>query len=413
MPVDNDRINELIKHFFEDDDHGRKAFSEADLMEKLCFIDYLENVCIDKAKKDNKEYDLQYFTEYNIHFRMEAVEEILKQDTMYLVYSVASHSLYNVEKDIVVLINNENEDLFVSKMQEDDVDILIQEVDQEVFRSAIREMYRLGYNSVRFSDGVCRPFTVPKETLIKNENKSRINPSLYSDILIFMQEAYRASKHDKGLQVTVDSPISKSVREAVYLVPGIVQNRRENQLQIKYPFLNTNQQNSEKILPVFTDKYEYDLFVKNPVMDSYSKLPKDKKAVIELPFVEILRVFRTDNLGGVVVNPATINFVINKPMMNVIAKNTPLTDNPNVKAQRNGEDISYENPKILKEEKKKNDPEKTKSLRIKTLDFIIENQEKIIEKHRAKNTPEEKEKLKIAENKLRDLKEERRKLEDD
>ena len=49
--VDNKRMDKLARSFFEDHDHGREAMQNASVTENICFIDYLENTCIKKAKE--------------------------------------------------------------------------------------------------------------------------------------------------------------------------------------------------------------------------------------------------------------------------------------------------------------------------------------------------------------------------
>ena len=85
--ISNERIQELIKAFFEDHDHGREAMQNATVAENICFIDYLEEHCIPNAKEINNEDDLKMFTEYVIHFRMLTLEKILNLDKMWIVVS--------------------------------------------------------------------------------------------------------------------------------------------------------------------------------------------------------------------------------------------------------------------------------------------------------------------------------------
>ena len=56
--ISNERIQELIQAFFEDHDHGREAMQNATVAENICFIDYLEEHCIPKAKEINNKDDV-------------------------------------------------------------------------------------------------------------------------------------------------------------------------------------------------------------------------------------------------------------------------------------------------------------------------------------------------------------------
>lgn len=401
--INNDRMNLLIKNFFESPDHGREAMQNATVTENICFIDYLENECIAKAKELDKEKDLQYFTEYDIHFRMLTLEKIMHLDHFGVLISKATNHFYSMNKDIVVLVDFSEAGFILDSLAGQNFDVEIRDFTHEEFVSMVEDMSRIGFNNVQFTDGRLKPLIVPRNTILKNEKTQNTqNPQLYIESLVFLQEAHKFRKENKGLVVNADSPIAKAVRGAKYLVPAIVQSKSGNQMQVKYPFLNTNTE-SQKILPVLTDRKEYDFFMTSPVMKEYSSLPNDKKACIELPFIEIYRIFSTDDVYGVAVNPVGFNLVLNQQLMGVVAKDITLTNNPEIKVERDGEEIAF--PETQDELPKKHHTEQdTDDLRRKVLEHFISTQEEIISKNTGINSPEAENKVAKAQEKLKEFK---------
>ena len=307
--ISNERIQELIQAFFEDHDHGREAMQNATVAENICLIDYLEEHCIPKAKEINNEDDLKMFTEYVIHFRM--------------------------------LIGN---------LAEQNFDVEIREITGDDFIALVEDMQRLGFQNIQFTDGRLRPLVIPRDTIFKTEkSETTINPDLYIESLIFLQHVAKFRKEDKNIAVQENSPLTLALQKATLLVPAIVQSRDGDQMQVKYPFLNTNVE-GQKILPVLTDHKEYDYFVNTPLMKDYASLDDDKKVCIELPFVEVYRIFKTDNLFAIAINPVGINLVINREVMGVATKNIELHNNPNILVERNGEEVDYDNNEEVEEE---------------------------------------------------------------
>lgn len=396
--IDNDRMNQLVKSFFEDPDHGREAMQNAEVTENICFISYLENNCIPKAKENENELDMQYFTEYDIHFRMLTLEKIMKLQKFWIVLSRATGHFYTMNRDVIVLVDNSEAEFLINSLGENNFEVEIREITNSEFIAMVEDLPRLGVRGVQFSDGRIRPMVIPRDTIRKvEESKTTINPKLYMESLIFLQEAHKFGKEGKNIGVNPDSPIVEAMREATFLVPAIVQNKEDNQMQIKYPFLNTNVE-GQKILPVMTDHKEFQNFVENPVMKAYSSLPKEQKVCIELPFVEIYRVFKTDDLFAVAINPMGFNLICNEGLIGQAAKDVKLTNNPNIKVERNGEEI------IFPEEEPEKKPENTDELRKKVLLHFIETQEGIIEKNKDIDTDEAKKKVEKAEKKLLDFK---------
>lgn len=400
--IDNDRMNQLVKSFFEDHDHGREAMQNAEVTENICFISYLENNCIPKAKENENELDMQYFTEYDIHFRMLTLEKIMKLEKFWIVISKATGHFYTMNRDIIVLIDNSEADFLISSLAENNFEVEIREINNSEFIAMVEDLPRIGVRGVQFSDGRIRPMIIPRDTILKADKaKTTINPKLYMESLIFLQEAHKFGKEGKNIGVNEDSPIVEAMREATYLVPAIVQNKEDNQMQIKYPFLNTNVE-GQKILPVMTDHKEFENFISNPVMKAYNDLPKEQKVCIELPFVEIYRVFTTDDLFAFSINPMGFNLICNEGLVMQAAKNVKLTNNPNIKVERNGEEIVF--PEEGEAEEQKNKPEDTDVLRKKVLLHFIETQEGIIEKNKDIDTDEARKKVEKAEKKLLDFK---------
>jgi hypothetical protein len=401
--INNDRMNLLIKSFFESPDHGRQAMQDATVIENICFIDYLENNCIPKAKELDNEQDMQYFTEYDIHFRMLTLEKIMHLDHFGVLISKATNHFYSMNKDIVVLVDFSEADFLLNSLAGQKFDVEIRDFTREEFVSMVEDMHRIGFRNVQFTDGRLKPLVIPRDTILKNEKTNNThNPQLYIESLIFLQEAHKFRQDNKGLVVNTDSPIAKAVRGAKYLVPAIVQSRQGNQMQVKYPFLNTSVE-GQKILPVLTDRKEYDYFMTTSVMKEYSSLPDNKKACIELPFEEVYRIFTTDDVFGVAVNPVGFNLVLNQQLMGVMAKDITLTNNPEVKVERNGEEVVF--PEAQDELPKKHHTEQdTDDLRRKVLEHFISTQEDIIKKNSGINTSEAEEKVAKAQTKLEEFK---------
>jgi hypothetical protein len=396
-------MNLLIKSFFESPDHGRQAMQDATVIENICFIDYLENNCIPKAKELDNEQDMQYFTEYDIHFRMLTLEKIMHLDHFGVLISKATNHFYSMNKDIVVLVDFSEADFLLNSLAGQKFDVEIRDFTREEFVSMVEDMHRIGFRNVQFTDGRLKPLVIPRDTILKNEKTNNThNPQLYIESLIFLQEAHKFRQDNKGLVVNTDSPIAKAVRGAKYLVPAIVQSRQGNQMQVKYPFLNTSVE-GQKILPVLTDRKEYDYFMTTSVMKEYSSLPDNKKACIELPFEEVYRIFTTDDVFGVAVNPVGFNLVLNQQLMGVMAKDITLTNNPEVKVERNGEEVVF--PEAQDELPKKHHTEQdTDDLRRKVLEHFISTQEDIIKKNSGINTSEAEEKVAKAQTKLEEFK---------
>ena len=407
--IDNDRMNQLVKSFFEDHDHGREAMQNATVTENICFISYLENNCIPKAKENENDFDLQYFTEYDIHFRMLTLEKIMKLEKFWIVISKATGHFYTTNRDIIVLVDNSEADFLINALAENNFEVEIREIDENEFTAMIEDLPRLGIKGVQFSDGKLRPMIIPRDTILKaDETKATTNPELYIESLIFLQEAHKFGKEGKNIGVNQDSPIIKAIRNATYLVPAIVQNKKGNQMQVKYPFLNTNVK-GQKILPVMTDHKEFEYFVNNSVMKDYASLPKGQKACIELPFVEILRVFSTDDLFAVAVNPLGFNLIVNSGLMEQASKGVKLTNNPNIKVEKNGKEILFPEEENSEENLEENSeaeytPKNTDELRKKVLEHFIKTQQGIIDKNKDIDTEEARKKVKKAQDKLTDFK---------
>jgi hypothetical protein len=376
---------------------------DATVIENICFIDYLENNCIPKAKELDNEQDMQYFTEYDIHFRMLTLEKIMHLDHFGVLISKATNHFYSMNKDIVVLVDFSEADFLLNSLAGQKFDVEIRDFTREEFVSMVEDMHRIGFRNVQFTDGRLKPLVIPRDTILKNEKTNNThNPQLYIESLIFLQEAHKFRQDNKGLVVNTDSPIAKAVRGAKYLVPAIVQSRQGNQMQVKYPFLNTSVE-GQKILPVLTDRKEYDYFMTTSVMKEYSSLPDNKKACIELPFEEVYRIFTTDDVFGVAVNPVGFNLVLNQQLMGVMAKDITLTNNPEVKVERNGEEVVF--PEAQDELPKKHHTEQdTDDLRRKVLEHFISTQEDIIKKNSGINTSEAEEKVAKAQTKLEEFK---------
>lgn len=410
--VDNDRMNALLKSFFEDHDHGREAMQNATVTENICFIDYLENNCIPKARELDKEKDLQYFTEYDIHFRMLTLEKIMRLHRFGVVISKETNHFYSMNKNIIVLVDFSEADYLKESLEKQNFDIEIREISNDDFAAMVEDMSRTGFKSVEFTDGRLRPLIVPRDTILKSDRiETTHNPDLYIESLVFLQEAKKFGKEGKGVIVKTDSPISLAVKKAKFLVPAIVQSKEGNQMQVKYPFLNTNVK-GQKVLPVATDRKEYESFIKNPVMKDYNNLPQDKKACIELPFVEIYRIFTTDKFFGVAVNPMGYNFVINKQVMEVIAKDVSLTNNPDIKIERNGQEVVFPDEEAPAPARKKYSQDETSDLRRKVLQHFISTQQEIIEKNKDADTQQARDKVKKAESKLEEFKRQLEELDD-
>lgn len=400
--ISNERIQELIQAFFEDHDHGREAMQNATVAENICFIDYLEEHCIPKAKEINNEDDLKMFTEYVIHFRMLTLEKILNLDKMWIVVSQGTSHFYAHDKDAIVLVDISGADYLIGNLAEQNFDVEIREITGDDFIALVEDMQRLGFQNIQFTDGRLRPLVIPRDTIFKTEkSETTINPDLYIESLIFLQHVAKFRKEDKNIAVQENSPLTLALQKATLLVPAIVQSRDGDQMQVKYPFLNTNVE-GQKILPVLTDHKEYDYFVNTPLMKDYASLDDDKKVCIELPFVEVYRIFKTDNLFAIAINPVGINLVINREVMGVATKNIELHNNPNILVERNGEEVDYDDNEEVEEEAPSNryKDEETSDLRKKVLEHFIETQKGVIEKHKDDTSEEGQEKLKKAQQKL-------------
>lgn len=408
--LDNDRMNALLKSFFEDSDHGREAMQNAEITENIAFIDQLENNWIPTAKENNNEHDLQYFTEYDIHFRMLTLEKIMKLEKFGIVVSKATGHFYSLDHDIIVLVDFSESEYLMNSIEKQNFDIEIREITREEFTGMVEDMKRIGFRNVQFTDGRLRPLIIPRETILKNSDiQGTYNAELYIESLIFLQEAHKFGKEGKGVRINVDSPVAKAVQNAKFLVPAIVKSKNGNQMQVNYPFLNTNVE-GQKILPVATDRKEFEFFVTNPVMKDYNALPADKKACIELPFVEVYRIFKTDDVFAVSINPLGFNFVINGELMDIIAKDTELTNNPDIKIEKNGEEVIF--PDAIETPKKQHTAEETDDLRRKVLEHFISTQEGIIEKNKNIGTDDARKKVEKAEKKLKEFQKQLEELND-
>ncbi|MDY4812560.1 MAG: hypothetical protein SO152_01770 [Ruminococcus sp.] len=402
--VDNERMDKLVRSFFEDHDHGREAMQNASVTENICFIDYLENTCIKKAKEMNNEDDMQYFTEYDIHFRMLTLEKIMKLEELWIVISKATNHFYAFNHDVIVLVDPSEADYLINNLAKQGLDVEIRKISGSDFVAMVEDMPRLGFTNVEFTDGRLRPLIIPRDTILKaDKTKTRTNPTLYIESLIFLQQVAKYKKEGKGVIVKEDSPLTKALQESVVLVPAIVQNKQSNQMQVKYPFLNTGEA-GQKVLPVLTDRKEYEYFLSTPLMKDYASLPEDKRVCIELPFMEVYRIFSTDDLFAVSVNPMGFNLVVNKDVMGIVTKEMHLTNNPNILVEKNGQPVEFPEEQPDEAEEESDRTEDTDVLRRKVLEHFIETQEGIIEKNKDIDTEEAKSKVKKAEEKLKEFK---------
>ena len=402
--VDNERMDKLVRSFFEDHDHGREAMQNASVTENICFIDYLENTCIKKAKEMNNEDDMQYFTEYDIHFRMLTLEKIMKLKELWIVISKATNHFYAFNHDVIVLVDPSEADYLINNLAKQGLDVEIRKISGSDFVAMVEDMPRLGFTNVEFTDGRLRPLIIPRETILKaDKTKTRTNPTLYIESLIFLQQVAKYKKEGKGVIVKEDSPLTKALQESVVLVPAIVQNKQGNQMQVKYPFLNTGEA-GQKVLPLLTDHKEYEYFLSTPLMKDYASLPKDKRVCIELPFIEVYRIFSTDDLFAVSVNPMGFNLVVNKDVMGIVTKEMHLTNNPNILVEKNGQPVEFPEEQQDEIREESDQTEDTDVLRRKVLEHFIETQEGIIEKNKDIDTEEAKSKVKKAEEKLKEFK---------
>lgn len=402
--VDNERMDKLVRSFFEDHDHGREAMQNASVTENICFIDYLENTCIKKAKEMNNEDDMQYFTEYDIHFRMLTLEKIMKLKELWIVISKATNHFYAFNHDVIVLVDPSEADYLINNLAKQGLDVEIRKISGSDFVAMVEDMPRLGFTNVEFTDGRLRPLIIPRETILKaDKTKTRTNPTLYIESLIFLQQVAKYKKEGKGVIVKEDSPLTKALQESVVLVPAIVQNKQGNQMQVKYPFLNTGEA-GQKVLPLLTDHKEYEYFLSTPLMKDYASLPEDKRVCIELPFIEVYRIFSTDDLFAVSVNPMGFNLVVNKDVMGIVTKEMHLTNNPNILVEKNGQPVEFPEEQQDEIREESDQTEDTDVLRRKVLEHFIETQEGIIEKNKDIDTEEAKSKVKKAEEKLKEFK---------
>ena len=402
--VDNERMDKLVRSFFEDHDHGREAMQNASVTENICFIDYLENTCIKKAKEMNNEDDMQYFTEYDIHFRMLTLEKIMKLKELWIVISKATNHFYAFNHDVIVLVDPSEADYLINNLAKQGLDVEIRKISGSDFVAMVEDMPRLGFTNVEFTDGRLRPLIIPRDTILKaDKTKTRTNPTLYIESLIFLQQVAKYKKEGKGVIVKEDSPLTKALQESVVLVPAIVQNKQGNQMQVKYPFLNTGEA-GQKVLPLLTDHKEYEYFLSTPLMKDYASLPKDKRVCIELPFIEVYRIFSTDDLFAVSVNPMGFNLVVNKDVMGIVTKEMHLTNNPNILVEKNGQPVEFPEEQQDEIREESDQTEDTDVLRRKVLEHFIETQEGIIEKNKDIDTEEAKSKVKKAEEKLKEFK---------
>lgn len=402
--VDNERMDKLVRSFFEDHDHGREAMQNASVTENICFIDYLENTCIKKAKEMNNEDDMQYFTEYDIHFRMLTLEKIMKLKELWIVISKATNHFYAFNHDVIVLVDPSEADYLINNLAKQGLDVEIRKISGSDFVAMVEDMPRLGFTNVEFTDGRLRPLIIPRDTILKaDKTKTRTNPTLYIESLIFLQQVAKYKKEGKGVIVKEDSPLTKALQESVLLVPAIVQNKQGNQMQVKYPFLNTGEA-GQRVLPLLTDHKEYEYFLSTPLMKDYASLPKDKRVCIELPFIEVYRIFSTDDLFAVSVNPMGFNLVVNKDVMGIVTKEMNLTNNPNILVEKNGQPVEFPEEQPDETEEESDRTEDTDVLRRKVLEHFIETQESIIEKNKDIDTEEAKSKVKKAEEKLKEFK---------
>lgn len=402
--VDNERMDKLVRSFFEDHDHGREAMQNASVTENICFIDYLENTCIKKAKEMNNEDDMQYFTEYDIHFRMLTLEKIMKLEELWIVISKATNHFYAFNHDVIVLVDPSEADYLINNLAQQGLDVEIRKISGSDFVAMVEDIPRLGFTNVEFTDGRLRPLIIPRDTILKADKiKTRTNPTLYIESLIFLQQVAKYKKEGKGVIVKEDSPLTKALQESVLLVPAIVQNKQGNQMQVKYPFLNTGEA-GQKVLPLLTDHKEYEYFLSTPLMKDYASLPEDKRVCIELPFIEVYRIFSTDDLFAVSVNPMGFNLVVNKDVMGIVTKEMNLTNNPNILVEKNGQPVEFPEEQQDETEEESDQTEDTDVLRRKVLEHFIETQEGIIEKNKDIDTEEAKSKVKKAEEKLKEFK---------
>ena len=392
--VDNERMDKLVRSFFEDHDHGREAMQNASVTENICFIDYLENTCIKKAKEMNNEDDMQYFTEYDIHFRMLTLEKIMKLKELWIVISKATNHFYAFNHDVIVLVDPSEADYLINNLAKQGLDVEIRKISGADFVAMVEDMPRLGFTNVEFTDGRLRPLIIPRDTILKaDKTKTRTNPTLYIESLIFLQQVAKYKKEGKGVIVKEDSPLTKALQESVVLVPAIVQNKQGNQMQVKYPFLNTGEA-GQKVLPLLTDHKEYEYFLSTPLMKDYASLPEDKSVCIELPFIEVYRIFSTDDLFAVSVNPMGFNLVVNKDVMGIVTKEMHLTNNPNILVEKNGQPVEFPEEQQDEIREESDQTEDTDVLRRKVLEHFIETQEGIIEKNKDIDTEEAKSKIK-------------------
>lgn len=177
--------------------------------------------------------------------------------------------------------------------------LTVLELTKQTMSSYYEQLYLYGMNSVDFHDGEdtyhVYLFEVAKRKNSSKNAKSSIlnteNPTLQKDMLLFMQE-FRVKKEtpDIKFRQRLDRNMGASMRKAQYLMPY-------NEVTVKGKravglVMLTNNINKDKLIPLFTDKFEFDRFRAGKPL---KVLPMDYKKLSEMSLPE--------GTSGFLINP--------------------------------------------------------------------------------------------------------------
>lgn len=262
------RAQDLIRHIIQDKDYGAKMMSQISAAESIYVVNQILPDCIKKAEEKDNQNDIGYFSEMKRKYRPIVIEKIKIATQLWVAYCSTTGYPYYVDGDMLVLFDYTNHEKVAEPLKAAGFDITFQSVDPVHFKNEVGHMYRNGYQSIRFLDGKCEPFVVPREELYEYDeffnDDYMTNPGLQASMINFFQEFRKkaAMEGREELLKTREDQMIVALQNAEYMVP-CVKEENENEVEISHPYIDltdrvTDKKEGEQVIaiPAFTDGFE-------------------------------------------------------------------------------------------------------------------------------------------------------------
>ena len=217
---------------------------------------------------------------------------------------------------IFIFLDEAKANAFVEEYKEDKMLLFVKTIGRAEILNFFTTMISTGINMISFRGE--EDFNIEVDKIVRRELKEGMakpieNPQLQLSMAYFMQAVRTAeTQEEQMIARQFEEEMMVNIARGHFLVPSKDLEEPDEEGKRKVAFLQVKNTNGDAFVPLFTDLTEFGKFD--------SQFESMKFMVMSF---QKLQTVKMQNLGGFIINPASISIVLNEQHMKVVAERFP------------------------------------------------------------------------------------------